>query len=416
MCETKQLKVVSLNHTDYFGGAAKATFRLNEGLISIGINSILICNQKTSTNKSILDIKELYTVLDKTANFIKRVWKFTNKKFFKTKEVYFNGCSEINESILYGVLNRMNFDVLHLNWVVGGFVNFLDLKTLNRPIVATLHDSSFFTGICHVIGDCNNYKEECGFCPRLNSSEKKDLSHKTFLIKKERYKALNLTFVSPSKWMAEKAKSSSLLRNFRIEVIPNGIDTTLYAPCEKTSAKQQFNLNSEKKYITFGAVSLSDENKGYKYVVELLKKFKPEDDIEFLTFGESPIKTETKIIIKHLGYIKDEALLAQIYSASDIVIVPSVQESFGQTALESLSCGTPVVAFKTSGLTDIIDHKVNGYLAETFDVNDLYNGIFWCLNGDNKSISNNARNKAVNYFDIKIVAKKYANLYYELSA
>ncbi|MDO9000946.1 MAG: glycosyltransferase [Bacteroidota bacterium] len=415
MPERKAIKVVSLNHTDYFGGAAKATYRLCEGLNSIGINSILICNKKTSINKNIFEINKLYNNIDKTIIFIKRVWKYSLHKLFKTREIYLNDCSEIKDSILYGVLNRMDFDILHLNWVVGGFVNFLDLKNISKPIVATLHDSSFFTGVCHVIDNCDNYKEECGFCPRLNSSEKKDLSYETYLLKKERYKALNLTFVSPSNWMAKKAKSSSLLKNYRIEVIPNGIDTNLYSPLEKKLAKQKLNLDSDKRYITFGAVSLLDENKGYKYITELLQKFKLESDIEFLTFGESATQVETQNIIRQLGYIKDEELLVQIYSASEIVIVPSVQESFGQTALESLSCGTPVVAFKTSGLTDIIDHKINGYLANPFDITDLYNGIDWCLNGDRESICYNARNKAVSNFDVKIVAKKYADLFRELT-
>lgn len=94
------------------------------------------------------------------------------------------------------------------------------------------------------------------------------------------------------------------------------------------------------------------------------------------------------------------------------MIVPSLQESFGQTASESMACGTPVVAFAHSGLLDIIDHKITGYLAKPFETKDLARGIEWILNHNNfDEISKAARKKIIYEFDSRIVVQKYIELY-----
>ena len=94
------------------------------------------------------------------------------------------------------------------------------------------------------------------------------------------------------------------------------------------------------------------------------------------------------------------------------MVVPSLQEAFGQTAAESMSCGVPVVAFNTTGLKDIVDHKKNGYLAESFKIDDLACGIDWVLNNPNyNNLSKEARRKALRDFDSRVVSEKFVDLY-----
>ena len=107
--------------------------------------------------------------------------------------------------------------------------------------------------------------------------------------------------------------------------------------------------------------------------------------------------------------------MSLLYSACDVMVVPSYQESFGQTAIESMACGTPVVAFGATGLLDIIDHRVNGFLAKPYDSESLADGISWILeNVDYNTLSENARNKVVNTFDIKNIAEKYISIYNDI--
>ena len=117
----------------------------------------------------------------------------------------------------------------------------------------------------------------------------------------------------------------------------------------------------------------------------------------------------------YLGSLADDVSLVTLYSAADVMVVPSLQEAFGQTAAEAMACGTPVVCFDATGPKDIVDHKINGYLARPFDTSDLANGIEWLLNAPNyNELCKNAREKVVLEFDSRVVAGKYIRLYEEI--
>ena len=119
---------------------------------------------------------------------------------------------------------QINPDIINLHWISGAFMQIETFSKLKRPLVWTLHDMWGFTGGCHVIGECNRYKASCGACPQLNSSNEWDLSRWVWQRKVKAWKNINLTLVSPSSWLAECARSSSLFQNLRIEVIPHGLD------------------------------------------------------------------------------------------------------------------------------------------------------------------------------------------------
>jgi glycosyltransferase involved in cell wall biosynthesis len=111
-----------------------------------------------------------------------------------------------------------------------------------------------------------------------------------------------------------------------------------------------------------------------------------------------------------LGHVSDIDDLIDCYNCADLLLIPSRIDNLPNTALESLSCGTPIVAFNTCGLPDIVSHKYNGYLAESFNVADFANGIIWAL--DNIADLNvNARNSAMGNFDSERVASMFVDLY-----
>jgi glycosyltransferase involved in cell wall biosynthesis len=310
-------------------------------------------------------------------------------------------------------------DVIHLNWIAGGMIKIESLAEIRQPIIWTFHDLWAFTGGCHNQLECNRYHNNCGCCPLLHSKHENDLSRKVFNRKQGTYgKIKNLHIVTPSNWLAGCVKSGSLVKERPLTIIPNGLDTNLFIPTDKNKARVHFQLPLEKKIILFGGIrGVEYPLKGFHLLLEAFNKLR-DYNYELVVFGSDKPKHFEPINgkVHFLGHISDEKELATLYSASDLVAVPSYQEVFGQTASEALSCGIPVAAFATTGLLDIVDHKTNGYLAKPFDTADLAEGVNWILGNRDRYIdlSRAARLKAETKFDIRIVARRYMELYEEV--
>jgi glycosyltransferase involved in cell wall biosynthesis len=294
------------------------------------------------------------------------------------------------------------------------------LRKFNRPIVWTLHDSWAFTGGCHVPFDCTRYRENCGVCPVLGSASEKDLSRWTWNRKARAWRDLDLTVVTPSRWLAECARSSSLFRDARVEVIPNGLDTETFQPLDKTSSRTLLGLPQDKKIILFGAVrGLSDPNKGFHLLTPALQEVaKGSKDALAVVFGSSGYAgmPDLGMPVTFLGRIDDDHSLAKIYSAADVFVAPSKQENLPNTVMEAMACGTPCVAFHQGGVPDLVDHAVSGYLAQPFDTEDFARGIEWILGDDDRraELSDQARRKIVAEFSLANVSERYATIYREL--
>jgi glycosyltransferase involved in cell wall biosynthesis len=271
------------------------------------------------------------------------------------------------------------------------------------------------TGGCHYNEGCEGYLKQCGNCKVLGSATSYDLSRWVFN-RKARYFAMhpNLTIVGLSRWIADCAINSSLFKNNRVVNLPNPIDTQVFAPLAKSTARSLLNLPSDKKLILFGAMdAVSDLRKGFHELARSLNSLKL-IDTELVIFGSSPPKEAPVFGFKthYLGHLHDDLSLRVIYNASDVMVVPSLQENLSNALMESLACGTPIVAFNVGGNCDMIGHRQNGYLARPFETKDLARGIEWLLHAPNYSeLSQNARAKVKREFDSRGVAKKYIYLY-----
>lgn len=142
------------------------------------------------------------------------------------------------------------------------------------------------------------------------------------------------------------------------------------------------------------------------------------DKVELVVFGGTAPDglTELGIPIRSVGKVTDDAALARLYSACDVMVVPSEQEAFGKTLVEAMACGTPVVAFASGGPTDIVEHGATGFLADPFDVESLAAGIIWCIEDDNRNaaLGDRARFRARQEFEIDVVAQRYQDLYSQI--
>jgi glycosyltransferase involved in cell wall biosynthesis len=316
----------------------------------------------------------------------------------------------------------MRPDIINLHWVSAGFLRIESLRKLKAPLVWTLHDMWPFTGGCHLSHDCIKFTGSCGACPILKSSRDFDLSRWIWRRKARVWKNLNLTIVTPSRWLAKRARISSLFKNFRIEIIPNGLDSRVFRPIDKKIARDALGIPEGQKIVLFGSVHPeSDANKGFqllKRALQAIKEQRKVGDITCLIFGVSgPRKNlDIGLSMHYLGFLHDDITLALAYSAADAFILPSLQENLPNTVMEALSCGTPCVAFNAGGTPEMIVHKKNGYLAHPFDVEDLGRGILWVLGNEarSKALSEYARKKAQREFDLGIQAKCYRALFDEI--
>jgi glycosyltransferase involved in cell wall biosynthesis len=412
------MKTLILSTFDVEGGAARAAYRLHNGLQRIGIDSQMLVQTKYGDDRTVIGpktkIKRGFGLIRPTLD------SFPLVLYPNRQDILFSPA--VLPDNLATLVAKLNLDVVHLHWVAGGFLRPKTLKHFNKPLIWTLHDMWPFAGGCHYDQECGRYRESCGQCPMLNSSKNWDLSRWIWRRKQKAWKNLNFTVVAPSRWLGDCAKASSLFCDLRVEIIPNGLDSSRFKPFDKRIARELLFLPQDKKLILFGAIdSTSDKRKGFQFLqpaLQALANNEWENEIELIVFGSSkpPNPPELGMKTHYLGHLPGDLSLGLLYAAADVMVVPSIQEAFGQTASEAMACGTPVVAFGATGLLDIVDHKRTGYLAQPFDAEDLAKGIAWVIEDEERwqALSHQARQKVEDEFAIESVAQRYAELYKEV--
>lgn len=411
------IRILHINTNDLDGGAARAAYRLHKGLIDQGIDSIFLSKQNSIKDKYSCTIRGKKNKVFILFNlYIERLLLglFNLKK--KNVWSFSDGIDCITS-----LINELDVDIVHLHWINQGFLPIQALKKINKPIIWTLHDSWVFTAGCHIPYLCEKYKKECYCCEQFSGNRFFDFSKYSFRKKFKEYKA-NMTIVCPSNWLGECAKQSFLLKNNDIRIISNGINIENYQPRNRAFSRGILGIENSNKVILFGAMSaVSDVNKGFEYLnkaMEIIYKNNKNERIEILVFGSNEPKEAPNFGFKttYIGRLYDDISLNILYSVADVMVVPSKSESFGQTALEALASGTPCVAFKCTGLVDIIKHKVNGYLAHPYNPEDLAAGIEYVIKNGKEwmKLSENARRIVSNNFDIKNISEKYIKLYEEV--
>lgn len=371
------MRVVHLSTTD-FGGAYKAADRISRSMQIAGVDSELLIRTKINPDTN----GEAYFKLP-TERFFSKVKNVGNLLRSRGEII-----SDYYGENLLKHPKIQNADIVVLHWV-NSFVSYNSVKQLatKKPVVIVMHDMWLFTGGCHCDRYCGGYENGCTECPMLAKHEVRIASN-NFSQKKDMLRNGNITLVGPSDWIVGEASKSRITDGKKIYRIFNPIETEIFKPVEKVK-------KTSKKKILFGAMKAdNDSNKGINRLITALKKL-PREQYEIVIFGNQSdyIFPEVGLHCTLLGQIADEKKIADIYREADVFVAPSLQESFGYTVCEALACGTPVVAFAVGGILNQITHKKNGYLAKIDDIDDLANGIVWCVNesynkGDLRVINN----------------------------
>ena len=407
------MKVVHLSTTDIVGGASRGAYWLHRALCDIGVDSVMLVDRKSSADDSVVETGNGARRLLRAARA--RLDDIPLARYRKTAESYWS-VGWVPHRIERAVA-ALRPDVVHLHWINNGYVPIDALARFGRPLVWTLRDMWSFTGGCHYTAGCERYRSGCGACPQLNSEDPEDLSARIFDAKARHWQGVDLFLVPISNWLAERACSSPLFADTPMEVIPNGVDITRFTPHDRIEAKRRFGVAPDNPLIVFGAVNPTvDARKGFEPFREAIARLNGNvwsGHAEVIVFGAEGPPPADASSMRFLGRLDDDETLALLYSAADLTVAPSKQEAFGKTLIESFACATPVVAFRSGGPVDIVDHRRNGFLAEPFYAGALAEGIAWCLAAPERAseLGRHGRAKAEAAYDIRIVAGRYRDLY-----
>ncbi len=408
------MKVLHISMSDGDGGAAMGAYRLHRGLRRAGVQSEMLALRKRTEDAS---VHRLSDHLNRWRRGRRRLAERRHRRRLNgNPRIVGSGHWSLNqfEYPIAAAINAFEADIVQLHWVGDNFLPIGQLEKIRAPLVWTLRDMWAFSGGCHYTGDCLNYRAACGDCPQLEAPAEADLSARIHAEKRRAWSSLPLTIVTISEWLADCARASSLLADRRIEVIGNPVDHSLFKPLDRAAGRSAFDLPQDKKLILFGAIGgTSDPRKGFRYLAEALLHLAHDDEIALVVFGSARAEAiDLGLPVHQVGRLYDEVSLSLLYSACDVYVLPATQEALGKTVMEALACGAPCVAFAGTGPDDMVEHRVDGYLARMRDSADLAAGINWTLGRSWARAE--LRSRILENFGVERICERYIRLYESL--
>lgn len=415
------LKILHFSTADNEGGSGRSAYRIHRGLKNLEHDSKMLVGKKVTNDSDV----ELIA-----GDFFGRVVDFAADKitrFFGYQYLYVPSSRRV---LAHPWVK--NAQIIQLFNTHGGYFSHKILPQLSKiaPIVWRLSDMWPMTAHCAYSYGCECYKagpENC-IC-ELSSYPSIGRNTKQMLwdIKKKVFEQCDITIVAPSSWIESLARESILLGKFPIVRIPNGIDLTVFYPRDRAKAREKLGIDPNAKVILFSAHGLdNNERKGSRFLMEALNRYviaKPAsfDRLRMTTLlllgeGGESFENSVPLPVKKLGFIKDQNQLAEIYSAADIIAVPSIQENLPNNLLEAMACATPAVAFDCGGIKDAVRHMETGYLARYKDSEDFANGMKILLEDEKLrlKLSEDGLRLIKENFDQRLEVRAFEKLYFEL--
>jgi len=391
------VKKISIHHYNHYleGGAALAARRLfdtlkyNKNLLTT-FYSVGVANQ-TGYSQYLAGTEP--SIIQRVRRKAK-ILNSTSQKFLSDINIYLKDRPQGIEQFSLAFLNYSTKpenpipDIIHLHWL-GSFLDYTSFFKnipLEIPIVWTLHDMNPFTGGCHYSYECQKYLQGCKICPQLGPHGNKDLAQYNFEIKRKAFAGRKIHLVADSYWLRKEAEKSKLFEDAAsINCIHYGVDHSIYTPKDKIASREALGINSSDSdfFICFGADDISSKRKGMTELIKALDILQANNiRITCIIFGKGVLPQVNNLRFKHFGSVSSEILLSILYNAADLFIMPSLEEAFGQTCLEAMSCGVPVVAFDTGGIPDMVENNKTGLMAKKGDAVELAEKILALLKNE----------------------------------
>lgn len=424
------MKVLHLN-TYEFGGAAKASIRLHEGLLGIQVHSSILFQQAAGNTAESAVFEGTRIKAHGPPSLLDRI-KYRTRRWVGNSESKRREDIVIKSQIKSRTPHQIEYfsfpdsgyditqhpyyqqaDVLNLHWVAD-FFDYALLERINKPIVWTLHDMNPFTGGCHYSWNCRQYRENCANCEQLQTTQYPTYSAHILKLKQTALKKKNkLTIVTPSRWLRSESESSTLFRGLTHYQIPNGLDSRLYKPVDRQAARNLLGLPADKQIMLFVSDSLETRRKGFALLLEAIHTLPDKERFVLCSIGATgSVEFPAGIAVYELGYIKNVETICSAFSAADLFIIPSLMDNLPNTVLESLMCGTPVIGFPTGGIPDMIQAGKNGLLCDEVSAHSLARAINQYFEQYQGCFDRDAiRQQAIQQYDVQIQARAYLSLY-----
>lgn len=374
------MNILHISYSDSGGGAAIGARRIHEALLEQGVDSRMLCIRVSSSTQHVVPVFGRFKT--KVNGLVNRILWHALHGFHRTGNKNLHSFNFLPTG-LHRIINKSDADIVNLHWINNEMISIREIAKIKKTVVWTLHDMWPISGAAH--NSLGEYyaRFESGYQTLRPAGDRwPDLDVWTWKRKKKYWKDFNPCFVAVSAWMADNVQKSALFSLAHVQVIPNTVDLRVFKPMDKQLARAELDLPSGKNIIVFACTSAP--YKGMDLMVESLRGYYtmagPESFLA-VAFGRNEGITDlfSGLPVRFVGRINSESELAKLYCAADVTCVPSLIESFGQTAAESMACGTPAVVYACSGLVDIVDHRENGYAAIPFDIDDFTKGIQWVL-------------------------------------
>jgi glycosyltransferase involved in cell wall biosynthesis len=410
------MNVLHIALYDRFGGACIAGYRQHQALSQSGVDSQMFVRFKVTGDPYVHEFSPPSEFQFRIPRVLRRNVREWRRRYAGLRGEMFNATSEYGATLL-DYLPKADVVNVQFAWDFVDYPRLFSLLPQHVPIVVTMHEMGNFTGGCSYSESCLRFIDRCGNCPKISRSAENDHSQSGWL---ERHKAFasrrmnNLQFVADSRWLESVARRSSLLKEYPLSTIHYGLDCRNFKPLNRDFARSSFAIPAGVRVISFAAASITDPRKGIRFVVEAIQGMKEKPFL--LTWGRNVPEALSDFPQLHLGNIDSEHLMALAYNAADVFVMPSLEEAFGQTALEAIACGTPVAAFNTGGIPETIRHEETGLLCKVGDSEALRFNIERLLSDKSlwRLCSENGPKVAKSEFSYEVNARNYISLYQSL--
>jgi glycosyltransferase involved in cell wall biosynthesis len=400
--------VLHISESDAGGGAGKSARSLHDGLRSRGAVSRMLVGRKFSDDGDIRSIKRnnAWRAADRAAGTLMDAaglqYVFYPSSFGVVRDPWFRDC-----------------DVVQLHNLHGSFFAFPALRALaaRRPLVWWMQDMWPVTGHVAYSLDCERWKHGCGDCPYLDNYPvlRRDTTALLWRMKRGVYAGARPTLVVASSWLDGIIDESPLLRDFERHRIPNGVDTDFFAPRDRREALRDLGAESELPTIL---VFDGDVRKGADLIPRILGRVAEHGGrAHVLVAGErGDWRVPEGFEETTLGFVADERTLATAYQAADVFLFPTLADNLANAVLESLSCGTPLVASNGGGITDAVRNDVNGLLTPVGDVDSYASALAQVVQDADLQarLARGARASAEELFSEDLQARRFLELYDDL--
>ncbi|MEI6562127.1 MAG: glycosyltransferase [Verrucomicrobiota bacterium] len=408
------MKILIISDLESTGGAAIACQRLTQGLMGLGADCVRgvgsMDGGAPGQEKFLLSPgKRLEGIVSLASSF---------------------HCDRVAQTLAnFGSRRQLRWWIKHLQ---PDFINIHNLHkakweialveecALHAPVAWTLHDMWSMTGRCCYRYDCEKFTTGCdASCPTPNEYPALEPGRiAAAWAAKQRVLARhpNISAVCPSQWMASEARRG-IWKGNRVEAIANGLDLTVYKPCDAQAARAALGLQPDLPTILIVADYLKERRKGGGLLEGVLAAAKSRP-LQILTLGHSPPEIHVSgVQHTHMGYISSDRMKAILYSASDLLLHMAPVDNLPNTVAESLACGTPVVAHATGGVPEMVKPGETGWLAQQFDTDHFAAALDTALSAlkSGNTLRQACRQFAETHFDITRQAAQYLALFQTLS-